>query len=173
MAAPKKKPTPSAAKPTKAPSKKASSTKASSKPAPKPKAGAEAPPTKAEIAAWRAASSALDLVVELQTDGAPRRHEAAVPVAIASWFAVHATTPPTRRYQFVLQWQRGTRKFIVCYQHDGVASRLPGAGGWLRALDTGRIHAVSSDLRLTRRQLAAVLGGGHEPPTGVAKPPNT
>jgi hypothetical protein len=164
MAAPKKKkPAPSAAK----------AKKPASKSPPKPTAGKEPPPTKAEIAAWRAASSAIDLVVEVQTDGAPRRQESAAPVAIASWFAVHATTPPPRRYQFVLQWQRGSRKFIVCYQHDGVAARLPGAGGWLRALDTGRIHAVSSDLRLTRRQLAAVLGGGHEPPTGVAKPPNT
>lgn len=163
MAAPKKKPAPSAAK----------AKKPASKSPPKPTAGQEPPPTKAEIAAWRAASSAIDLVVEVQTDGAPRRQESAAPVAIASWFAVHATTPPPRRYQFVLQWQRGSRKFIVCYQHDGVAARLPGAGGWLRALDTGRIHAVSSDLRLTRRQLAAVLGGGHEPPTGVAKPPNT
>lgn len=141
-------------------------------PSKKPPKG-EPPPTKAEVKAWRALTSPIDFVVERLQAGAVEQVPPTTALEPGTWFAVVPTAPPPRRYQFIVQWQGKSRKFILCGLVDGAAARLPAAGCWLRALDAGRIHAVSTDRLFTRRQLAAVLGGGHEPTNPLLKPPNT
>jgi hypothetical protein len=89
------------------------------------------------------------------------------------WFAAVPLVAPVRRYQYVLQWQGASKKFVLCHLVDGSGTlRMPPANGWSRALDAGKLHVIASDLLLSRKQIAAVIGG-HEPPIGPAKPPNT
>jgi hypothetical protein len=152
---------------------KKQSTKTTAAKAKPTKAGAEAPPTAAEIKAWRAASKKVDVRVEILTGTGIQTVAGNATIPAGRWFAAVPLAPPDRRYQYVLQWQGPSKKFVLVHLVDGAgAQRLPPANGWSRALDTGKLHVISSDLQLSRRQLAAILGG-HEPPTGTAKPPNT
>jgi hypothetical protein len=133
----------------------------------------EPPPTPAEIKAWRAASQDVDVTLEILTNHGIQTAGATTAIPMGRWFAAVPIVPAVRRYQFVLQWQGTSRKFVLCHLVDGAgAQRLPPSNGWMRALDTGRVHVIASDLQLTRRQIAAMIGG-HEPPAGMVKPPNT
>ncbi len=137
-------------------------------PSTKPKAASAA-----EVKAWRAATQAVDVTLEILTSDGIQTVSGGTAVPAGRWFAAVPKTPSARRYHFVLQWQGKTKKFVLCHLVDGAgATRLPPAGGWSRALDTGKIHVLASDLPLTRPQIATIIGG-HEPPTGVLKPPNT
>lgn len=137
------------------------------------KPAAEAPPTAAQIKAWRAVSKKVDIKVEILTGDGIQTVAGTTTIPAGRWFAAVPLVAPVRRYQYVLQWQGGSKKFVLCHLVDGAgAQRLPPANGWSRALDAGKLHVISSDLQLSRKQLAAVIGG-HEPPAGAAKPPNT
>jgi hypothetical protein len=168
MAAVKKKTTKKTStkpKPTTAP-------KTAAKAKPKKPKGAP-PPTAAEIKAWRAASQRVDFRLEILTSDGIQTVSGNTAVPAGRWFAAVPLVPVARRYHFVLQWQGISKKFVLVHLVDGAgAARLPPAGGWSRALDAGKIHVIASDMLLTRRQIAAIIGG-HEGSTGVAKPPNT
>jgi hypothetical protein len=131
--------------------------------------------TKAEIKALRASVQDVEVRVEVLTSTGIQKL-ARLEVPRGQWCAMFPKKPPARRYQYVLQWQADSPKgkdFILCHLVDGVgATRLPPANGWIRALDRGELQVLTSDVLLSRRQIAAIIGG-HEPPSGIAKPPNT
>jgi hypothetical protein len=144
----------------------AKSTKTTKKPP------AEPVPQDAEVTAWKKATRKLKWRIEILTTAGIQTIAGNRSVDRGKWIAVVPTAPTPRRYTYVIQWQRETKDFILCHLVDGAgATRLPGSG-WLRALDTGRLHVLASDIYLTRAQVAIVIGG-HEPNMGVAKPPNT
>jgi hypothetical protein len=151
----------------------ASVKKTTKKTTPKAKAAAELPPTAAEIKAWRAAARKLDVRIEIRDRDGVTTASGGTSIPAGRWYAVVPVSPSPRPYQFVLQWQGTSKKFILSHLgEDADAARLPLGRGWIRSLDAGRVHVIASDQPLTRRQLAAVIGG-HEPNPGTAKPPNT
>ena len=193
MAAPKKPaPKPTAAKkppPPKAPPPKATPAKAAApaKAAPKapytaPKATSTQAPAKtatasaidaATINALKAVSNRVDFRAIVLEDGGPRTVDKQTSIDQGLWFAAVPITPSPRRYQFLMQWEGETSKFVLYSIIDGGgAARLPAGTGWQRALVEGPLHVLASDEPLTRAEIAGIIGG-HEPPPGFAKPPNT
>jgi len=156
--------------PKKSAPKKAAAKKSAPKKATKPKVEQV---TAAEVTAWRAVTEVVDARIELLASDGIQTVSSANPVPASRWFAAVPMTPSSRRYHFVMQWQDQSKKFVLCHLVDGAgATRVPSAGGWSRALETGRIHVIASDLLLSRPQIATLIGG-HEGSTGTAKPPYT
>jgi hypothetical protein len=134
--------------------------------------GADALPTAAEIRAWTAASRKVDVRIEVRIADGIQTINGDTPVPKGRWYAVIPITPPVRRYLFVLQWQV-EEDFILMHFVDGAgARRVPPGNGWMRALDTGKLHVISSDVALTRIQIAAIIGG-RAPIPGTVEPPNS
>lgn len=150
--------------------KKAAPKKTAPKKASKPKLQQATP---AEVTAWRAATQAVAIRVEILTGDGIQTVSGATSVPAGSWFAAVPVMPSSRRYHFVMQWQGKSKKFVLCQLVDGAgATRLPPAAGWCRALESGAIHVLASDLLLTRAQIATLIGG-HEGSAGTLKPPYT
>jgi hypothetical protein len=168
---PPAKPSKAPPKPSKAPAKKPTSGKPTKAPAKKPPSAPA--PSAAELAALKAVSSPVGFQVQILQVAGVQTVGSQTPVPQGRWFAAVPTTPSPRRYHFLLQFEGSTHHFALYSVVDGAgAPRLPPAPGYQRALFTGPVHVISSDRVLTRPEIAAIVGG-HEPPSGLAKPPAT
>jgi hypothetical protein len=90
-----------------------------------------------------------------------------------TWFALVLAAATTRRYLHLVQREATSGQVVLLAMIDGSgATRIPPAPGWQRAIVEGTVHAIASDLLLTRADIVA-LSGGHQPPPTEARPPYT
>ena len=153
-----------------APAKAAPAKAAPAKPAAQPAAAAH---TVAEIIA---ASEAVDYRLVVRTATGPTTYTedtTEIVVGPPTWFALETVNPTARRYLHLIHKEASSGQIVLVHLTDGAgATRVPPANGWLRALVEGSLHLISSDLQLSRPDIVELIGG-HEPPTGTARPPFT
>ena len=94
----------------------------------------------------------------------------------SAWFSVTVAAATKKRYLYLVQKQTGTGLVSLILLFDLVAAgvdsnglRLPPNGAWLRAVVDGAVYVLASDLVLTRKSIAAWIGG-YEPPATPARP---
>jgi hypothetical protein len=88
----------------------------------------------------------------------------------ASWFSATLGAATQKRYLYLVQKETQTEVVVLLLLYDRSALaedlgglRLPPSGAWVRAVVDGMVHVLASDLVLTRKSIAAWIGG-HEPP---------
>jgi hypothetical protein len=148
-----------------------SKSKSTAKSPPKPK------PTSAPVPlAIEAVPFALSL---LGADGPHRIDDQAdaYKVKPPTLFAVVPIAPVTKRYLYLIQEQTEPKtRFLVLMlvfdTRDAAPARVPPTGAWQRAIVSGPVSLLASDLQLSRKDLV-VFRGGHEPPPTKAEPPFT
>jgi hypothetical protein len=99
--------------------------------------------------------------------------DALVPPA---WFSVTIAASTRKRFLYLVQKETGTGivALILLFDRsttgeDSDGLRLPPSGGWMRAAVDGVVSVLASDLVLTRKSIAAWIGG-YEPPTPTTPP---
>ena len=105
-------------------------------------------------------------------------HEALVP---PTWFSVTLRTSTQKRYLYLVQKESKTGMVVLVllfdrHEHldpndDTHGMRVPASGMWMRAVVDGTVHALASDMVLSRKSITAWIGG-HEP-TAPPQPPYT
>jgi len=101
--------------------------------------------------------------------------EADAPLAAGTWFSVALRASTKKRYLYLVQKESGTGIVVLLLLFDrGAPSaggaddtadlRLPPSNAWMRAVVDGELYVLASDLVLTRKSIAAWIGGFDPPP---------
>jgi hypothetical protein len=103
-------------------------------------------------------------------DDVPRDCDCDCAVLPATWFSVTLMAPTKKRFLYLVQKESDTGivVLILLFDRSAIAEdtrgmRLPPSGAWMRAVVDGAVYVLASDLVLSRRSIAAWIGG-NEPP---------
>jgi hypothetical protein len=113
-------------------------------------------------------------------DHNPRDYDCDRALVPPAWFSVTVAASTKKRFLYLVQKETGTDIVVLLLMYDRAAApdtsddtdglRIPSDGAWLRAIVDGTVYVIASDLVLTRKSIAAWIGG-HEPPTTQATSP--